>query len=124
MKTILWVAAGGACGALLRYVVQALTSGTGTELPWGTLAVNIAGCLAIGLTIGAFAGAAWFEDVGRPLLVAGLLGAFTTFSAFSIDTVLLWEQGRVVAVVGYVISSVVCCILAAALGYRIAGAVA
>lgn len=122
MKTILWVAAGGACGAVLRYCVQALTSGA--EFPWGTLAVNIAGCLAIGLAIGAFAGATWFEDVGRPLLVAGVLGGFTTFSAFSIDTVLLWEQGRVVSSVGYVVSSVACCLLAAALGYRIAGGVA
>lgn len=122
MKTILWVAVGGACGAVLRYGVQALTSGT--EFPWGTLVVNIAGCLAIGLVIGAFAGAAWFEDVGRPLLVAGVLGGFTTFSAFSVDAVLLWEQGRVVSSLAYVLSSVACCLVAAALGYRIAGAVA
>ena len=122
MKTILWVAAGGACGAVLRYCVQALTSGA--EFPWGTLAVNIAGCLAIGLVIGAFAGAAWFEDVGRPLLVAGVLGGFTTFSAFSVDTVLLWEQGRVVSAVAYVALSVACCLLAAAWGYRIAGGLA
>ncbi|MCY3624239.1 MAG: fluoride efflux transporter CrcB [Gammaproteobacteria bacterium] len=122
MKTILWVAAGGACGAVLRYCVQALTSGA--EFPWGTLVVNIAGCLAIGLAIGAFAGVTWFEGVGRPFLVAGVLGGFTTFSAFSADTVLLWEQGRVVPAVVYVLSSVACCLLAAALGYRIAGAVA
>ena len=122
MKTILWVAAGGACGAVLRYGVQALTSGA--EFPWGTLVVNIAGCLGIGVAIGAFAGAAWFEDVGRPLLVAGILGGFTTFSAFSVDTVLLWEQGRMVSAVGYVFSSVACCLVAAALGYRIAGAMA
>ena len=122
MKTVLWVAAGGACGAVMRYGVQALTSGA--EFPWGTLVVNIAGCLAIGLAIGAFAGTAWFEDVGRALLVAGLLGGFTTFSAFSVDTVLLWEQGRVVSTVAYVICSVACCLLAAALGYRIAGAMA
>lgn len=122
MKTILWVAAGGACGAVLRYCVQALTSGA--AFPWGTLSVNIAGCLIIGLAIGAFAGATWFEDVGRPLLVAGVLGGFTTFSAFSIDTVLLWEQGRLVSAGAYVLSSVVCCLMAAAFGYRIAGGMA
>ena len=122
MKTILWVAAGGACGAVMRYGVQALTSGA--EFPWGTLVVNIAGCLAIGLAIGAFAGTAWFEDVGRPLLVAGVLGGFTTFSAFSVDTVLLWEQGRVASAIAYVVSSVACCLLAAALGYRLAGGMA
>lgn len=122
MKTILWVAAGGACGAVLRYCVQVLTSGA--EFPWGTLLVNIAGCLAIGLAIGAFAGATWFEDVGRPLLVTGLLGGFTTFSAFSVDTVLLWEQGRAASAVAYVFSSVACCLVAAALGYRVAGGMA
>ena len=122
MKTILWVAAGGACGAVLRYGVQAVTADA--EFPWGTLLVNIAGCLVIGLVIGAFAGATWFEDLGRPLLVAGVLGGFTTFSAFSVDTVLLWEQGRVVSAVAYVFSSVACCLLAALLGYRIAGGMA
>lgn len=122
MKTILWVAAGGACGAVLRYCVQALSSGA--NFPWGTLLVNTAGCLAIGVAIGAFAGATWFETVGRPLLVAGVLGGFTTFSAFSIDTVLLWEQGRVVSAVAYVVTSVACCLVAAALGYRVAGELA
>ncbi len=119
MKTILWVATGGACGAVLRYCVQALTSGA--EFPWGTLFVNTAGCLAIGLVIGSFAGAAWFETVGRPLFVAGVLGAFTTFSAFSVDAVLLWEQGRLVSAISYVVSSVGCCLVAAAVGYRFAG---
>ena len=120
MKTILWVAAGGACGAVLRFGVQALASGAG--FPWGTLLVNIAGCLAIGLVIGAFAGTTWFEATGRALLVAGVLGGFTTFSAFSVDTVLLVEQGRLVSATAYILASVTGCLMAAALGYRIAGA--
>ncbi|MDE0422246.1 MAG: fluoride efflux transporter CrcB [Gammaproteobacteria bacterium] len=118
MKTILWVAAGGACGAVLRYCVQALASGAG--FPWGTLFVNLAGCLAIGLVIGAFAGTTWFEGVGRALLVAGVLGAFTTFSAFSMDTVILVEEGRIISAGAYVVGSVVGCLLAAGLGYRVA----
>lgn len=120
MKTILWVAAGGACGAVLRYGVQALASGA--EFPWGTLFVNLVGCLAIGVAIGAFAGTTWFEGVGRPLLVAGVLGAFTTFSAFSMDTVILVEEGRIIPAGAYVAGSVVGCLLAAGLGYRVAGA--
>ena len=122
MKTILWVAAGGACGAVLRYGAQALASGA--DFPWGTLFVNLGGCLAIGLAIGAFAGTTWFEGVGRPLLVAGVLGAFTTFSAFSMDAVLLAEEGRIASAGAYVLGSVAGCLAAAALGYRIAGAVA
>lgn len=121
MKTIMWVAAGGACGAVLRYCVQTLASGA--EFPWGTLFVNTVGCLVIGIAIGAFAGTTWFEAVGRPLLVAGLLGAFTTFSAFSVDAVTLFEQGRLVSAVGYVFASVAGCLVAAGLGYRLAEAV-
>lgn len=119
MKTILWVAAGGACGAVLRFGVQELASGA--VFPWGTLLVNLAGCLAIGLLVGAFAGTTWFEATGRALLVAGVLGGFTTFSAFSIDTVLLLEQGCVAGAAGYVFGSVAGCLTAATLGYRISG---
>ena len=119
MKTILCVAAGGACGAVLQFGVQALTSGN--AFPWGTFLVNTAGCPAIGLAIGALSGGAWFESAGRPFLVTGVLGAFTTFSAFSADTILLVEQGRLGSAAAYVFGSVATCLLAAAVGYRVAG---
>ena len=120
MKTILWVAIGGACGAVLRFGVQAITRGS--DFPWGTFLVNGVGCLAIGLAVGALSGVAWFEVAGRAFLVVGVLGAFTTFSAFSIDALLLVEQGRLGGAAGYVFGSVAVCLGAAALGYRLAGA--
>ncbi len=119
MKTVLWVAAGGACGAVLRFGLQALTSEA--DYPWGTFLANVAGCLAIGMVIGAFAGADWFEGFGRPLLVVGVLGAFTTFSAFSVDAVQLMEQGRLGPALGYVLGTTAGCLVAAGLGFRIFG---
>ena len=121
MKVVLWVAAGGACGALLRYGVQ--TWAAGASLPWGTLLVNVVGSLAIGVLIGAFAGAPWFEGVGRAFLVAGLLGAFTTFSALSADALLLMQQGRLGWAAGYVVATMAASLLAAGIGYRVAEAV-
>lgn len=144
LKTILWVAAGGACGALLRYAAGVFASrqrhaaqsseATATlewsaslaslPLPWATLFVNGVGCLAIGALSGAFAGAPWFESGGRAFLVTGLLGAFTTFSAFSIETLALVEQGHYGWASAYVLASVAICLGAAFIGYRIAGALA
>ena len=119
MKATLWVAAGGACGAVLRYGLQAWASGA---LPWGTFAANVLGSFAVGGLIGAFADAPWFETIGRAFLVAGVLGAFTTFSAFSADAVALWEQERYRWCAAYVLGSVVLSLGAAFAGYRVMGA--
>ncbi|NNF03981.1 MAG: fluoride efflux transporter CrcB [Rhodothermales bacterium] len=94
MRHLLYIAAGGALGASLRYIVSmaALRLG-GTGFPWGTLAVNILGSLAAG-----FLWSVLFETTGRGRMQAvfliGMLGAFTTFSAFSLETLRLWESGR------------------------------
>jgi CrcB protein len=123
-KTVLWVAVGGACGAVLRYAAQ--TAATAWSLPggavFGTWFVNVAGCLTIGMLLGAFAGAPWFEAGGRAFLVVGVLGAFTTFSAFSADTLMLYSQGRLVSAVAYAAATVAACIVAAFAGYRLFGA--
>jgi CrcB protein len=103
--TLGMVAAGGAGGAVARWAL-----GLVVPFPFGTLAVNLAGSLAIGLVWGAVA-ARW-----HPLLVAGLLGGFTTFSAFSLDVLRLVEAGRAVAAGIYVVASVLGGVLACALG--------
>jgi fluoride exporter len=85
---LLLVASGGAVGSVLRYLLSmqaALHLGAG--FPWGTLAVNVIGSAAIGLLGGLGLDGEW-----RLLLVTGLLGGFTTFSAFSLETGLLWER--------------------------------
>ena len=91
-----WVAGGSALGGLLRYWAMALTARwAGEAFPWGTLAVNAAGSFLIGLLAGAaFAdGRPLLHPVARQFLTVGVLGGFTTFSAFSLETLTLLQHG-------------------------------
>ncbi len=114
------VAVGSGLGGALRLFVSTFVSrGTGTEFPWGTLAVNVLGCLAVGVLGALFEQASPLhvrQDL-RVLLVVGLLGGFTTFSAFSLETLLLVQRGAVAAAVAYVAASIVLCLLVAAAAY-------
>lgn len=93
MKLVLLVALGGAIGSTLRYLVG-LASGWlfGIGFPWGTIAVNIAGSLAMGLLIGLAASKFQLTNELRVFIATGILGGFTTFSAFSLDFALLFER--------------------------------
>ncbi|PHK96997.1 chromosome condensation protein CrcB [Pseudoroseomonas rhizosphaerae] len=92
------VAAGGAAGSVLRYAVGIWCAGwLGTHLPWGTLAVNVAGSAAIGLLGGAMLGGMPFGQEARLLVVTGFLGGFTTFSAFSLDAGTLFLRNPALA---------------------------
>jgi CrcB protein len=95
MYHIFLVAAGGAVGAAMRHLVNiGALRWLGPGFPWGTLSVNVAGSLAMGLLAGWLA-----RRVGgssnelRLLLATGVLGGFTTFSAFSLDVATLWDRG-------------------------------
>lgn len=111
MKTLIMVALGGALGACLRYLVG-LTVG----FPLGTLAVNVAGSFAIGVVWVALADKALL----LPFLMTGLLGGFTTFSAFSLDTMRLLETGRAAVAFSYVGASVILSLAACLLGLWVA----
>ncbi|MGE0622572.1 MAG: fluoride efflux transporter CrcB [Pseudomonadales bacterium] len=117
-ESLLWVALGGAFGASGRFVLSTLFFVPG-QFPWPTLVINIAGSLGIGLLWGLYGQHGWFESWGRYLLVVGFLGGFTTFSAFSLETVALVEGGRLTAAAGYVGASVVGCVAAAFVGQRL-----
>lgn len=81
------IAAGGAIGALLRYAVQSwIQRLSGSTFPLGTLAVNISACFAIGLLAGLFAGPQVMRDEYRIGLTVGVLGGYSTFSAFGLET--------------------------------------
>ncbi|MFG6590324.1 fluoride efflux transporter FluC [Sulfitobacter sp. 1A12157] len=111
MKTLIMVALGGALGACLRYLV-----GLAVGFPLGTLAANVAGSLAIGLVWVTFADRALL----LPFLMTGLLGGFTTFSAFSLDTLRLLEEGRSGIALSYVGASVILSLAACLLGLWLA----
>lgn len=98
--SLLLVAFGGAVGSVLRYLVShAGVVLFGAGFPWGTLAVNIVGSALIGVC-----GALGVSGEARLLLVTGMLGGFTTFSAFSLETGLLWERAPWVAVLYVAVS--------------------
>ena len=117
-KALLWVALGGSVGAVGRFLVSTWLFMPG-RFPWATLAINIAGSFAIGVLWGLGQNQSWFDAWGRYLLVVGVLGGFTTFSAFSLETAALMESGRQGQALAYVTASVVACVVMALLGQRL-----
>ena len=117
--TLIQVALGGALGATARYLTGlAAVRALGPGLPWGTLIVNIAGSFLMGILV------VMLAQLGgnrfAPFLMTGLLGGFTTFSAFSLDAVSLYERGAVGAAALYVSASVVLSLAAIAAGLILA----
>ncbi len=111
------VAGGGAIGAAARFAVgQWSLRAFGPGFPWATLIVNVAGSFAMGLVIAWLAGKSQASEAVRAFLSVGLLGAFTTFSTFSLDVVALYERKNYLAAAGYLSSSVVLSILALFIG--------
>ena len=120
----LFVMAGGALGSAGRYLVGKLTLGwLGPHYPWGTLAVNLLGGFLMGVLAGVLARVGGSEHT-RLLLGVGVLGGFTTFSAFSLDTVLMIERGQLSVAITYVLISAIGSILALFGGLHLIRAVA
>jgi CrcB protein len=121
---ILWVGLGSALGGMARYVVaQGVDRVTSIDFPMGTLVVNglgslLIGCLAIWTQEnGPLAGLA---ENGQRFLMMGVMGGFTTFSSFSLQTLQLIEKGHFLAALINVVSSVLVCLMAVALGTKLA----
>lgn len=124
MGNLILVMAGGALGAGARHLFGRWTLGAfGPGYPWGTLGVNLIGGLAMGLLVGTLARTTASEAT-RLLLGVGVLGGFTTFSAFSLDTVALIERGAPAMAAGYVAVSVIGSIAALFAGLSLARSVA
>jgi CrcB protein len=107
MTGLLLVFLGGGLGTALRHGVNILAARLlGTGFPYATIIENVSGSLVMGLLAGYFA---FKGDASQPMrlfLATGVLGGYTTFSAFSLDTALLWERGEIALAVVYVIGSV------------------
>ena len=111
------IGAGGAIGSACRYLVAgAITNAAGGGWPWGTLAVNVVGGLAIGALAEAFALRWEASPELRGFLLTGILGGFTTFSAFSLETMAMLERQAWLPAVAYVAASVAASLLAAFAG--------
>jgi CrcB protein len=113
MKLVLMAAAGGALGSSARYLVNVGAGKLiGMGFPWGTLIVNIAGCFAMGMLVGWGAPKGALSQEARVFLATGVLGGFTTFSAFSADFALLVERKNFGLSALYVTGSVVLSLVA------------
>lgn len=111
MMTLFQVALGGAIGSVLRYGTVAAIGA-----PWGTLVVNVLGSFVMGVFYILLTARAGLS----PLLMAGILGGFTTFSAFSLDTLKLWQAGQVLPALAYVGASMILSLGAVAIGAALA----
>jgi len=124
MQLFLAATAGGAIGAGARYLVNAaFLAAFGPGLPWATLAVNVLGSFLMGVVLAVAVPLLGDSPLWRTFLATGILGGFTTFSAFSLDAVQLWERHQPGLAIAYVAASVVLSIAALVAGLALAKAV-
>ena len=120
IKNILAVGAGSFIGGAARYLVSLAMKGIGKGFPWATLAVNLAGCLMIGLLWGLLSRNAAENTSWGLFLTVGLCGGFTTFSTFSKEALAMLQTGQIWGFASYIAMSILAGIALVALGYYIA----
>ena len=114
------VMAGAACGGAARYIIAlAITARMGGRFPWGTFVINITGCFLIGI-ISTFLAERTLSPVWGLFVVTGILGGYTTFSAFGLEMVTLSRQGDFALALANALGSVVCGYAAVWLGVLLA----
>jgi CrcB protein len=111
----------GIGGAARHFCTELVTQLTGEGWPWGTLAVNVAGSFAIGVFAACAAAGRFANGAVRHFVMAGLCGGFTTFSAFSLETLHLIRDGKGLAAGANVALSIMLCLLFVGLGHALAG---
>lgn len=111
--TIAAIGIGGGLGALARYGSNAAAAQVlGSNFPWGTMMINIVGSFMMGLAVAKFMQIEGLSQEWRAFVTTGFLGGFTTFSAFSLDFVNLWERGEALYALAYMLASVIGSVLA------------
>ena len=116
MQILLAVGFGGAVGAVSRYWLAGMLNSKADKLPLGTLSCNVIGSLVMGILFVLIMEKAKLSPELRPMLMVGFLGAFTTFSSFSLETVALLQEGHTMSALIYVLLSVILCIIALSVG--------
>lgn len=123
LQAMIWVALGSATGGPSRYFVSGLVGRRlGETFPWGTMAVNVSGAFLIGLVAAAAMVEGLMPMAGWQFAVIGFLGAYTTVSSFSLQTLALARDGQLRRAGGNVALSLVLSLLAVALGYGVGAA--
>ena len=120
MKGVIYVALGGALGAVCRYGISLIPCKT--EFPVLTLVTNLLGALLIGFIVGIASGSKTISDNGVLLLKTGVCGGFTTFSTFSLEAWRLLECGKAGLAAGYAVLSVIGCVVGVAAGIALSKA--
>ncbi len=119
IKSVLAVAVGGALGASIRYLVNLLVVAVfNAQLFWATLSVNVVGCFLMGMAFQYFSQQAGVSEVTRLFVTVGLLGALTTWSTFSMETVLMIQDNQLSKALAYTAVTTLCCFLAFWLGVK------
>lgn len=120
LKYVILIGTGGFIGSVLRFYVSKLVQNVFlSSFPYGTFAVNVIGCLFIGIIFGIAEKGTWLTPEWRMFLTVGLCGGFTTFSTYSSESFQLLRDGQLINVLSYTALSVVCGLLAVYLGYMI-----
>lgn len=121
LANIMLVGAGGFIGSAMRFVVSSTVQRLVAPglMPYGTLAVNVIGCLAIGLLAGIAESRQMLEPAQRLFLMAGILGGFTTFSAFALETFALVQDGTWVRAVANILAQLILGLGACVAGYAL-----
>jgi CrcB protein len=128
LKQYLVIGLGGAFGSMLRFgfgtwIDRLMTRGEGCIFPWGTIVVNVTGCFVIGFfaVISSTEGRMMVPSLGRAFVMIGILGGYTTFSSFSLQTLTLAQAGQWGGAIANVLISVVLCLAGVTLGAMLAG---
>ncbi|MDQ6952290.1 MAG: fluoride efflux transporter CrcB [Mariprofundaceae bacterium] len=121
MKQMMAIAAGGAMGAVMRwYIAGFIQRLSGSAFPWGTLTVNIVGSFMLGFLFIWMLERVTVGELARLAVTVGFLGAFTTFSTFSVETARLLQEGALSMALGNVLAQVLICVTLAWLGMQLA----
>ena len=124
MERVLWIAAGGAAGSVVRYLIgRWLTEAVRTDFPWGTFAVNVAGSLLLGLVMHLAVEAKVLSDTARLAVGVGVLGGFTTYSTFAYETWRMTDAREFGHAAIYVVSTIVACLAGVAAGTAVGRAI-
>ena len=122
----LWVAIGGAIGSVARFWVTELSARWwGGDFPWGTVIANVTGSFLIGLiaALPVMGSRDLLGPMGRQFLMVGIMGGYTTFSSFSLQTLTMVQHGHLVKAALNVGGSVVLCLIAVTVGYAVGAAI-